>query len=524
MTAARSPRQVFWATWGTLMLLASVWAVANPLMASPDEPAHTVKAASVVRGQLLGPAAPGGSAVTVPYFYHRVTAYPVCYMFRPEDTGVCEPAVTQRFDEQVASVTPAGRYNPLYYAVVGLPTLLPPGDAVLYLMRLVSAALCTFLVALGLRAVAETPVPGWAVAGAAAALTPMTIFLFSTVNPAAVEIAAAFALWSQLLTLLRHPDPERTARRVAWVAVSSVVLVNARGLSLLYCAVLVLVVLVVSSWSAFTQVLRRRDVRPWLAVIAAGGAAGAAWVVAAGSLGSGGEVLRPDLTFLSAAKATVLATNGYVTNMVGQFGWMDTNLENWVQMLFAAAVGAVVVLALAVGSRRDRLGLALVGLLSYVLPVVVHASQAQYLGLIWQGRYILPVSLGLPLLAGYVLVSRLGSLPRRFSVSFATVVGGIIAAVQLAALVENVHRYVNGEDGGWFSLAPDAWLPPLPLGLLGALATLAVAAWWALLVWTAHATVPGAPAPGTVVPALVPGGTAAPVSTDVRDLDRRAPA
>src|SRR5437868_6439956 len=35
-------------------LLTSLWALATPLMAVPDEPAHAIRAAAVARGQLIG--------------------------------------------------------------------------------------------------------------------------------------------------------------------------------------------------------------------------------------------------------------------------------------------------------------------------------------------------------------------------------------------------------------------------------------------------------------------------------------
>ncbi|WP_024287626.1 DUF2142 domain-containing protein [Cellulomonas sp. KRMCY2] len=501
-------RSVFWGAWAALMLLATAWILGNPLMASPDEPAHTVKAASVVRGQLLGPDGAGGSEVQVPYFYNLVTAYPVCYMFDADATGVCDPEPVEELDAEAVSVTPAGRYNPLYYAIVGLPTLLPPGDGVLYAMRLISAALCTFLLALGLRALAQAPRPAWSILGVAGALTPMVVFLTSTVNPAAVEIAAAFALWCQLLTLLRHPDPGRTVHRMAWIAVSATFLVNARGLSLLYCAVIVAVVLLVSPWSAFVDVVRTRGAWPSLAVIGVACVAAAGWVLGSNSLGSGGEVIDPNLTFAGAAKISVLSTNNYVVNMVGQFGWMDTFLETWVYMAFAAGAGVVTLLALAAGTWRERTALVLVAGLSLVLPIVIHASQARYLGIIWQGRYILPVAIGLPLLAGYVLARRLGDVPRDLGVALATVVAGVVAAVQLLAFGENLHRYVNGELGAWLSIEPDAWLPPLPLPLVVLLGLLATAGYGVLLASTARIPAPAEVADG---PAEVADGEPMPV-------------
>jgi hypothetical protein len=498
----KSHDKVFWGWWAVLLLLASVWSVANPLMASPDEPAHTVKAAAVARGQLLGEDTTGGTGVDVPYFYRLVTAYPTCYMFVPDEPAGCDLVPTEELDAPSDTVTPAGRYNPLYYSIVGLPTLLPEGDGALYAMRILSAALTTFFVALGLRALAQTGPAAWAVPGLAGALTPMVVFLTSTVNPAAIEITAAFALWCQLLALLRHPDPALVRSRMWWIALSTTFFVNARGLSLLYCAVLVAVVLLVSPWRSFLDVVRTRAAwAPLAAVVVACGAA-AAWVVGTNSLGSGSAVNHPDLTFLPAAKMTVLAWDDFVLNMVGQFGWMDTPLEAWVLMAYAAGAAFVVLAALAVGRWRDRAGIVLVAAATFALPVVVHASQAHFLGFIWQGRYILPVAVGVPVLAAFVVHRRAQGVPaawspgvRRIGVQVAVVVGSLLAFVQLAAFAENLHRYVNGEDGGWFSLAPDAWLPPVPLGLLIPLGVLATAAFGAVVAWSARLPAP-APADG----------------------------
>lgn len=492
-----SDRRVLWWSFGVLWFLAALWAVANPLMASPDEPAHVVRAASLVRGQLLPPDGDWGSDVRVPSFYHVVNAYPSCYMMDATKNGTCEVPSPLPDTQVVDSATMAGKYNPLYYAVVGLPTLLPPGDGVLYLMRIVSAGLSAFLLALGLRALAQTPAPGWAVLGVAGAVTPMVVFLSSTVNPAGIEIAAAFALWCQLLTLLRHPDPGRTAGRMAWVAVSATVLLNARGLSVLYAAVIVAVAVLAAPVAHLRDVLRDRRTWPSFAVIGVAGVAAAGWVLGAGSLSVGG-VAHPELTFAGAAKLTFLATPDYVTNMIGQFGWMDTDLRPTTYLAFAATAGVAVLLAAAVGSRRERLLLAGLALTVVVLPVVIHASQARSLGMIWQGRYILPVAVGLSLFAGYVLVDRLGgpSQPQELRVDLGhrlvVPVAAVAGAVQFAAFGENLRRYVNGADGAWLVVEPGAWLPPLPILLVVTLAVVACAAYAALLVAVAHTAQPAA--------------------------------
>ena len=483
--------RVFWYSWAALFLLTSAWVLGNPLMASPDEPQHALKAASVVRGQLDPPDGDGGSEVRVPYYYNLLTAYP-CYVFAPEKTGSCDVRAERPLGKVVDAVTPAGRYNPLYYAVVGLPTLAPPGDGVMYAMRMISAALSTFFLALGLRSLAQAPFAAWAVPGAAAALTPMVVFLSSNVNPAGVEITAAFALWCQLLTLLRHPDPSRTVSRVAWIALATLFLANARGLSLLYGAVIVVAVVAASRWSDLLDVLRTRRTWPSFAVVGAACLAAAGWVLGTNSLGSGGAVAYPELSFLKAAETTVILGGTYLRNMIGQFGWTDTDLPSNLHIAYAIGAGVVLVLALAMGTWRERAVLVGLAGASFVLPVLIHASQARYLGIIWQGRYILPVAIGIPLLAGYIVAARVAALPpqvraalRRPGAAIATTVAAVLAVVQLSAFVVNLHRYVNGIHGGWFALEPDAWLPPVPLAAVVALGVVGAGAFCAVLAWSA---------------------------------------
>lgn len=477
-------RRVFWWSWAVFTLLAAVWAVANPLMASPDEPAHVVRAAAVVRGQIVGPDGPGGTVVELPYFVERVNRYPTCYMFHADVTGNCDVPPTQDLGTPTTTVTPAGRYNPLYYAIVGLPTLLPPGDGVLYAMRLLSGALTGFFLALGMRAIGELRAPAWLVPGVAAAVTPMVVFLNSTVNPAAIEIAAAFALWAQLLTLLRYPDPARDVARLWWVALSTLFFANARGLSLLWAVVIVVVCVVATSWGHVRALLAQRRARPaWVAVMA-GGAAAAAWLLGADSL-SAGTPGSSGVSIRAALVNSILNTNAYLLNMVGEFGWLDTFLEHWVYMAWALLLGVVLLPALAAARRRDLWALLGLGAAILVLPVLVHSWQAPTFGIIWQGRYVLPVAVGLPLLAGYVLHDRL-VVPGRFLARLGVAVAAVACLVQGAAFVENLHRYVNGEDGGWASLEPDAWLPPLPLPMLLALAAVAILAYGGLLVGVAR--------------------------------------
>lgn len=480
-----SPRRAFWATWVALLLMGSAWVIGNPLMASPDEPAHAVKAAAVVRGQLLGEPGEGGTRVELPYYWQYTTSFPICYMFQPDVTAECGFPATEEYDTPSVAATPAGKYNPLYYAIVGLPSLAPPGDAVVYGMRAVSLVLGTAFLALGVAALAELPLGRrrWPVVGAAVAVTPMAVYLCASINPAGVEVAAAFALWCRLLVMLRHPDPARDVSRMWTVALATLFLVNARGLSLLWTAMIVVAVVAASSWAEVRRLLANRRTWPAWAAIVVACLAAAGWLLATDTMSvTGGSASGPP--FLDAALISVLGSNAYLTNMIGLFGWLDTPLETWVYMLWAAPFGLLTLLGVAVGRRREAATLIGIAVAAFAVPVLVHASQAATLGIIWQGRYVLPFAVGLPVTAAMVLADRL-ELPDRAVTKAASVSLLAIGVVHGAALLENLHRYVNGESGSWTRVDPGFWSPPLRLSVVLALIAAGCAAWllsqWAIV-------------------------------------------
>ena len=70
--------------WLLFSVLSISWAFATPIAAAPDEPAHLVKAASVVAGQLVGGEhTPYGDIVDVPYWIAYTHAQ-TCFAFEPE--------------------------------------------------------------------------------------------------------------------------------------------------------------------------------------------------------------------------------------------------------------------------------------------------------------------------------------------------------------------------------------------------------------------------------------------------------
>ncbi|NKY09936.1 DUF2142 domain-containing protein [Cellulomonas hominis] len=467
--SAAALRRTYWGAFGIIAALLVLWAVANPPMAAPDEPAHVVKAAAVVRGQLLGssdPDNPGSGVVEVPDQYAYALAVPGCYAFNPLAPASCIPDEPADPGRTVEASTWVVRNNPLYYLVVGLPTLLPAGGASFTLMRLVSALWCAAILAWAVRSVRELRDRRFAALGLVAACTPMVLFLASSVNSSALEISSGIALWTTLLTLLRAPDPALVPRRMAAVAVLSVLLANSRGLSPFWLGLIALAVLLSSPWANTRAVLVDRRAWPWFGVIAGGFLASLLWIVHAGTLEGGGPSTGTGIGFRAAARESIAQTQAYVVSMFGHFGWLDTNLPTWTYLLLALGVGAPAVLAvLAARARRDAVAVAAVAAAAVAAPVLIQAWQAHNVGLIWQGRYSIALSVGIPLLAGFVL--REGVLPESMQPRrLVVVVASLLAVGHTTAFAINLHRYTRGSAYPWFESAPTDWAPPVPALLL----------------------------------------------------------
>ena len=173
------PRKVFSVAFVLIFLNMSAWSLATPLFASPDEPTQIVRGVALVRGQIIGTPSPGSlgayTLVTVPAFYAEGNHVP-CFAFKIRVPASCvRPlAVNTR---SVVTTTYVGHYPPLYYAMVGIPSLLMVSTTSIYLMRLVSAALSALLVALALMSVIAWSRRPLLLLGLLLAVTPMTLFL-----------------------------------------------------------------------------------------------------------------------------------------------------------------------------------------------------------------------------------------------------------------------------------------------------------------------------------------------------------
>ncbi len=97
-----------------------------------------------------------------------------------------------------------------------------PGPGVVYLMRFLSVLMSATFIATALTALRRTTVPRVAAIGVLFAVTPMVLFVGSSVNPNGPEIAAAIAVWVCGLVLVSQASEKIDNRLVTATGIAGV--------------------------------------------------------------------------------------------------------------------------------------------------------------------------------------------------------------------------------------------------------------------------------------------------------------
>jgi hypothetical protein len=163
-------------------------------------------------------------------------------------------------------------------------------------------------------------------------------------------------------------------------------------------------------------------------------------------------------------------TATWLQQMVGIFGWLDTLSPLLTYLVWYGVVGLFFLLALSSAKARHVAALLVLVAIVIFVPVAISYGQAHRLGIIWQARYIMPMAVGVPLMA-VALVERSVAL-RGVRARVATVTCAALALGSFVAFGEALRRYVTGVAGpiDYLHAGHKVWHPPL-----GALALTIVA-------------------------------------------------
>jgi hypothetical protein len=415
-----------------MLLMQAAWILTMPVFRGPDEFDHVYQAAAVARGQWSthDPAPHGrGGIVTIPASIVRA-ASPVCQMYKYVGHDNCFP-IGEVKHGQAQVATAAGAYNPAYYVIVG--TLARPfgGAAADFAMRAVSAILCALLIAWAAAVTARWASTAWPLVTLAVGLTPALVYSTAMAAPNGITYASAALVWAAFMGLVRAGTEATDGHRFALPLVfGSVALVATHTSGAMWLAL------------AAPVVVMLRPLREWVAILAV---RWKAWLLAAG------VVLA--VTVACVAWIRLERTNSLNTAVLehGPFPWAQVPIYHmlWalqaigafplrnepapipVYVIWGLALVAVLVSLFRWGSGRERVAGALTLVMLTVVPTVLTLLSYRSESVAWQGRYSLPLWLGVTSIAGLVLDSR--RLP--FSLPNTRVLFGLLATAMVFSTV-----------------------------------------------------------------------------------------
>ena len=430
-----------WAFVGVVMMLGA-WTFATPIGAAPDEPAHTAQAVAIVRGQFDEPEVRVTKTDSIAFV--RVPCWVDSPWLRRLGCGGKVHA-TAGF-----AVTEFSNAPPLYYVVVGIPSLLLSGTAGIYAMRVTGDVLNAALIALGIWLLLRYYPRRTPLIGVLLALSPMALFLMSVLNSSGLEIAAGFAAWCGLLCVVAHPNVPRPL--ALWTAVASILLVLSRPVSPVDLLVIVIVLAVFVGWRDLHNRLNP-SLRPLWIPVAVSVAVAAVFILVDGQPSLLGSPPAHGASLISNIATTLHLTGGYLEQSIGNFGWLDVPAPTWVVVDWTVCL-ALVTIAAFVLSARCRRSLSVLALAALAMTLALEAPQMNTVGNYFQGRYILPVLIGFPLVATCFEWQGKRLISEQILARTALVLGIALFVGQVGAFDQALHIYRTGR------VTHGAWLPP----------------------------------------------------------------
>jgi hypothetical protein len=191
-------------------------------------------------------------------------------------------------------------------------------------------------------------------------------------------------------------------------------------------------------------------------------------------------VIRPvdtgtsvDVSRYELIRNTIGRSGFFYDSMIGNFGWLTVHAPYLTIVVWTAVIGLVLALGLSVSSRRASIALLLVAAATALLPLVSEYREVPIIGPFWQGRYTLPLAVGVPIVAAYLIgASSIGA--RLARSRLALVVGLALGVGQFLGFAQTLRRFTVGSNGPFQYWRNAPWAPPfgaLPvtLAFIGAL-------------------------------------------------------
>ena len=493
-----------------MTMVVGAWILATPPSGGADEPSHVIRSAALIRGELDGQrVASALQGFELPA--HVGAPDPACFAFQPGVPANCINELDAGSGTQL-KITKAANYPIWGHLAPGLGSLLPQGWSSPG-ARVASAAIPLLLLAGALFAASRHG--WWSAAGVLVAITVPVWFTVAVVNPSSLVIAGGVAMWVAFASAWRRtPGPGWAPARLDQVLLAAgwAAMVLPRRDGLVYAAVVAALAIMIfdvgighlrrsiarSAWATMvvstlaTLAWASRNDAPssrllFVAPFAPVAAIGLRWLwhraAATGQrlavvVGAGSATLVGSYVVMGTRaggfdgavfQRTIEQTGIDMREAIGIVGWLDTAVPQSMVVVWLIGLGLLVAGAIIAETPRAAIGAVAVlatGIwMSWVLTMVQNDESGTY----WQGRYYLPLMVGIPIVLTTASIdrrhaARLGKAAVAFSLVVANV--GIAAAMR---------RWGVGEHG---TPVPWKWdtyatvVPPIALVVLHGAGTL----------------------------------------------------
>jgi hypothetical protein len=234
--------------------------------------------------------------------------------------------------------------------------------------------------------------------GVLLAILPGTVFLASTMNPSALEICAAIALWAIIPSIVAR-DHTRFNELMFGVAGALLILTRAIG-PVLYVLIVALSYVAAKQRRSLATILRQ-----YRSVMAVHGVAflfAGWWYLNIYSFQTNNLLSEgiPSISLHSQIDQAVRHIPTLLDQAVGNFGWLDAPMPRGALSIAVALYCVVLVggiIAGSAGTRISMIALCLVTILVVIVLDVNYYSMLRSFGA--QGRHIVPLLVGLPIIA-----------------------------------------------------------------------------------------------------------------------------
>lgn len=443
------------------------WVLMQPPYSVADEPSHTIKAVASAYGQfdrpqVIGQFGYGAYSYEVPKVFTSIW-HSTCYNDDTRTTAACIgdfPPGT----ELVGTTSTAGPNPPTYYVAIGWLGRLFPSQTGFYLMRFLGALLfcLTLTFTFALQYFKSKSRNAWI--SIPLLLTPAVSSFSAVINPFAFEIAAAALFWTSAFLLSDSRHPNRESKQLWGALVGSALFFSCIRPAAFVWLTMITFFVIISVPGNINRQLYFQDKRMRSIL----GIAFNAIVISlalsyrkqtdlvvdpantiAPMVGPGGSVFSNILV-------SYRDLGLFFRQLFGFFGWTSFYPPVAVPLFFLTAITfSIVIMRISTWRLRTSL-VALMGFV-YLGPVVLEGARASSLGFFYQGRYILPVAIGIPI---FIWLRGEERVRNRYSLPLTRTIVGLSAGSSIFAANYVARRFVSGTDGRILWFFDVKWSPP----------------------------------------------------------------